>query len=169
MNSYRPSKKALYFAGLISMAMPIVSVVVLLFLALHHTIIFLKFDAQIPSNQLPGYLHAVALCLGLAGTLMLWRNHIGRPLASVLLWVAGFCLLVGFIAIAIGLPPGNWLRKLEVLDLFSVVFPLSFMAYLAFLTYCAPRPNHELPPPVAGPEKEAQQTLAADASKASRA
>jgi hypothetical protein len=135
MSEYASQRKPLYIAGFICMGLTALNVLFGLFVALHHAIIFVKFDAEIPSNQIPVHLYTFGGLLALSATLALLRTDLGRTAGPVLLWLSRIGLVLGFVAIATvpgGQPPGTWIAHVGVLEIFDVILPLLFLGYLSY-------------------------------------
>jgi hypothetical protein len=135
MSEYASQRKPLYISGFICMGLTALNVLFGLFVALHQAIIFVKFDAEIPSSQIPVHLYTLGGLLALSATLNLLRTDLGRTAGPTLLWFSRIGLVLGFAAIATvpgGQPPGSWMAHVGVLEIFSVILPLLFLGYLAY-------------------------------------
>jgi hypothetical protein len=134
MSDHASQRKLLYIAGVVCMGLTALNVLFGLFVALHHAIIFVKFNSILP-NQIPVHLYTLGGLLALAAALALLRTNLGKDAGPALLWLSRIGLVVGVAAIATvpgGQPPGTWIAHVGVLDIFSVILPLLFLGYLAY-------------------------------------
>jgi hypothetical protein len=134
MSDHPSQRKPLYVASFICMGLTALNVLFGLFVALHHVIIFVKFDTILP-NQIPVHLYTLGGFLALAATLALFHTNLGTNAGPVLLWLSRIGLVLGVATIATvpgGQPPGTWIAHVGVLEIFSVILPLLFLGYLAY-------------------------------------
>lgn len=125
-----------YVAWLICMGLTLLNVLFGLFTALHHLLILVRLDADIPANQIPVHLYTVGGLLALAGTVVMLRTDFGVTTSVRVLWLARTFLILGFAAIAIvpgGRPPGTWFTEFGMQEIFSVILPLSFIGYTIYM------------------------------------
>lgn len=108
-----------------------------LLFALHHTVIVLRFNGNIPANQIPHHLYTFGALFGLFAAVTLLRTKFGRTASQASLWLARFGVVMGILAVAV-IPSGSLpLHRFNEVNLSSELFesllPLTCLAHFAFL------------------------------------